>query len=64
MIGAEPGSLTFRLSQREDVIALEGTGLGISGAACRIEEKKGNTYIYSQTDGRLGEETLEIRFPA
>ena len=64
VIGAEPGSLTFRLSQREDVIALEGTGLGISGAACRIEEKKGNTYIYSQTDGRLGEETLEIRFPA
>lgn len=61
ILEAEPGSLTFRLSQREDVVVLEGTDLGVSGTACRVEEKEGKTYIYSLTDGRLGEETLEIR---
>lgn len=61
VIEAKPGCLTFRLSQKEDVIALEGTGLGVSGTACRIEEKEGKTYIYSLTDGRAGDETLEIK---
>lgn len=61
VIETKPGVLTFRLSQKEDVIALEGVNLGISQAACRIEEKEGNTYIYSLTDGRFGRDELEIR---
>ena len=60
ILEAGPGKLTFRLSQREDVIVLEGTGLGISGDDCRIDEKEEKTYIYSLRDARCGEETLEI----
>lgn len=60
ILETRPGRLCFRLSQKEDVIVLEGTGLGVSGAACRVEEREGKTYIYSLTDGRLGEDTLEI----
>ncbi len=60
ILEAGPGKLTFRLSQREDVIVLEGTKLGISGDDCRIEEKEEKTYIYSLRDARCGEETLEI----
>lgn len=60
ILEAKPGSLTFRLSQKEDVIVLEGTDLDIPENGCRIEEKEDKTYIYSLRDGQLGEETLEI----
>ncbi len=60
ILETRPGRLCFRLSQKEDVIVLEGTGLGVSGDACRVEEREGKTYIYSLKDGRLGEDTLEI----
>ncbi len=55
-----PDSLKFRLSQKEDVIVLEGTGFLREDASYRMEEKDGRTYLYSAADGRTGEEELTV----
>ena len=57
----EEKEVVFRLTQPQDEIILEGMVAVETFADYRVEQKNGNTYIYSNLDGRL-EEFLTIRF--
>lgn len=53
--------IQFRLTQPQDEIIFEGVVLVEKADTYRVEVKDGNTYIYSELDGRI-EEFLNIRF--
>ena len=53
--------IQFRLTQPQDEIIFEGVVSVEKADTYRVEVKDGNTYIYSELDGRI-EEFLNIRF--
>ncbi len=51
----ESKQLTFRLTQNEDVIVIKGTNIVAKNDGYKLEEKDGNTYIYSLVNSKIEE---------